>query len=141
MSLSLDKIFFGSAKLRMNKISLVDDLIIPFGLNTTDAGTFWDISSLVPHSFGRAEALKPGQDDAIIGYFEMLLDPLKRDHSRTVYNYWDLLSDYGGFKEGLFILFAPFIGSLPEHLFLLKAIQKLFFAHTSEKHMFDDTSP
>lgn len=45
-----------------------------------------------------------------------------------MYNYWDLLADYGGFKEGLFLLLAPLIGSMPEHKFLLKAIQKLFFA-------------
>ena len=54
-----------------------------------------------------------------------------------MYNLFDLLGDYGGFKEGLSIVILLLLSNLPEHLFYLKAIQKVFFAQTKDNYLFD----
>ena len=64
----------------------------------------------------------------IVAYFEFTISTQRINHERTVYNLWDLLGDYGGFKEGLSIVIALLLGPVPEHLFLIKSIQKLFLA-------------
>ena len=65
------------------------------------------------------------------------MDTQKIVHSRVRYTYWDILGDFGGFREGLDLVIIFILGAFPEHAFLFKAIQKLFYAKTKDKYFFD----
>lgn len=47
-------------------------------------------------------------------------------HTRQVYNFMELLGDYGGFEYIFMMIFGLFLKPVAEHSFLLTAIKKLF---------------
>ena len=48
----------------------------------------------------------------------------------------DLFGDIGGVVEVILMLTELFVKPIAEHMFLLKAIQKLFLARTTDKNLF-----
>ena len=59
------------------------------------------------------------------------------EHQRKVYDILSLMGDIGGVIEILILLTAAFIGPINEHLFNLKAIQKLYLARTRQQNLFN----
>lgn len=57
-------------------------------------------------------------------------------HSRTVYNFMDLVGDYGGVQEVFFLVLGALIAPYAEHSFTLEAIRKLYLVRTKENHLF-----
>lgn len=79
VQMSLDKLFFAPGTMRLNELSLVDDLFVPFGLEERDAGTFWDIGDFTPTTFDNKQDIN-GQGNLIIGVYEFTIDKSKRKH-------------------------------------------------------------
>lgn len=59
--------------------------------------------------------------------------------TRSVYTLLDVCGDFGGVSEVFFILSAILIAPIADHLFFIKAIQKLYLANTVEEGLFVDT--
>jgi hypothetical protein len=58
------------------------------------------------------------------------------EHSREIYNILDLVGDLGGVLEVLLTLFGIFMFRISERSFVLKALEKLFLAHTVQTNIF-----
>jgi hypothetical protein len=52
------------------------------------------------------------------------------EHSREIYNIFDLIGDLGGVLEIIVAFFGFFLFGIAEKSFVLKALEKLFLAHT-----------
>ena len=50
----------------------------------------------------------------------------------------DMLGDFGGLQEVLFIFIAFLVAPYAEHSFILKAIRKLYVAKTASRELFDN---
>lgn len=57
--------------------------------------------------------------DQYLGFIPFQLSTQVVDHERYVYNLFDLLGDYGGFKQGLEIVIIILLLNYPEHQFRL----------------------
>jgi len=49
---------------------------------------------------------------------------------------FDVFGDFGGVAEVFLILSGVLISPIADHLFLIKAIQKLYLANTTEENLF-----
>ena len=71
-------------------------------------------------------------------YIEFNMGETALFHTRKIYDVLTLLGDVGAvvgvFETVFLLLMAP----MAQHLFLIKAIQKMFLAKTSKEHLFDD---
>ena len=56
--------------------------------------------------------------------------------SRQIYSILDLLGEFGGITEVVMLLSGFYLYSISEHSFVIKALQKLFIARTSNKRLF-----
>ena len=123
--------------LRKNDIVLTDSLWIPFGLEQNFDNTFFNVETITVNYFDFNEKADNSKEiNFALGWVRVTNSMTQ--HERVVYNLWDLLGDYGGFKEGLSILIILLIGPLPEYFYYLKAIQKLFLAQTVDLSLFNN---
>ena len=131
--LSLIDFFFMPLVLRSNEITLTDSQIVPFGLISDSNNKFFDIeSSKVAYYPNRVD----NANYDVLGNIVFEISTTKVTHSREVYNIFDLIGDYGGFRDGIYIVIFLFLGSYSEHHFLMKAIQKMYFAQTEDSELF-----
>ena len=65
-----------------------------------------------------------------------MIDESKISHSREVYNLMDLIGDLGGVLEVIIFLFGFFLFPASEFSFVIKALQKLYLARTSQSGLF-----
>ena len=63
-------------------------------------------------------------------------DKVKIAHSREAYDITDLIGDLGGVLEVLISGFGLFLFPISTHSFVLKILEKLFLARTSDKNIF-----
>ena len=61
----------------------------------------------------------------------------KRVHKRQIYDSLALIGDVGATVGVLEIIAAYFLAPVAQHIFLLRAIQKMFMAKTSDETIFD----
>ena len=57
-------------------------------------------------------------------------------HQRKIYGALDLFGDFGGFMEVMLLAGAFLMSPIAEHMFLIKAIQKLYLAKTIDSKLF-----
>lgn len=105
--------------LRSNEVTLKDSQLVPFGLVSDTSVKFFDVESAnVAYYPNRLNA----SDHTLLGFIVFEISKSKVSHSRTVYNIWNLVGDYGGFRDGIMLLFIFLLGSLPEHMYIIRAI-------------------
>ena len=61
----------------------------------------------------------------------------KIEHSRTVYQFLDLLGDYGGLQGMFALILSILMAPYAEHAFLMEAIRKLYVAKTDDQSLFE----
>ena len=59
-------------------------------------------------------------------------------YNRQIYGWFDLLGDMGGVTDAMVLLFSFIFCPISHHLFVIKAIQKLFYAKTKDNDLFRD---
>ena len=61
-----------------------------------------------------------------------MLSDISVAHSREKYSLLDLLGDLGGVLEVIILVTGMIFFSISEHSFVLKVIEKMFFARTDD---------
>ena len=67
-----------------------------------------------------------------IAIVQLYIDLLSETQTREIYNILDLFGDFGGLMEVLIIVTELIVAPWAEHIFNLKAIQKLFFVKSRD---------
>jgi len=58
------------------------------------------------------------------------------EHDRAIYNFLDLLGDYGGLQAVAISFICYFISPWVQHNYLIKAIEKLYMGSTKDDNLF-----
>ena len=64
------------------------------------------------------------------------INPNYKAHERTKYALFDLLGDFGGVMQVLFLIGEYLLSAYAENNFLIKAFQKLYMARTNDSTLF-----
>jgi len=83
-----------------------------------------------------SEILLPESIFFPLAMIEIELSRTYKTTTRSVYNLLDVFGDFGGVSEVFLILSALIIAPIADHLFLIKAIKKLYLANTTEDDLF-----
>ena len=79
------------------------------------------------------DPLSGGQPYIYLAFYQ---DSLSETHSREIYNILDLLGDFGGLMEVFLLVAQFFVAPWAEHIFNLKAIQKMFLVKSKTRSQF-----
>ena len=127
--LSQDKLNMISLSLRQNTIETQDGLLQSSW--PSYSGTFYDIGSMQNQDQPEYVGL-PG----VVFSLNFFVDTLMISHSREVYNLMDLIGDLGGVLEVITFMFGIFLVPISEFSFVIKALQKLYLARTTQTGLF-----
>lgn len=64
---------------------------------------------------------------------DIVLDTVFFKHDRKILGFLDVLGEFGGIKEVLFVITAALLGPLTTHSFFVTAIQKLFITDKDDQ--------
>jgi hypothetical protein len=131
--LNLDGLVFVTIAIMENTYETFDSILDPLKTPNQE-GSFYTASGPIISNQPRM-LLNPTVKDIL---FKVNIQALNKkvEHSREVYNLLDLIGDIGGVLDVLLLLFGLLIYPISEHSFVLKAIEKLFLAHSVQENVF-----
>lgn len=122
------------ALLRRNKITTFDNKLMKLDSPSFD-GEFFDVHSNQQSINKDVEANFYGERGILDVQFTMVGETI--EHERQIYTFMDLIGNLGGVHDLILLLFSLFFGSISEHSYILKALEKLYLVKTKEKTIFN----
>lgn len=124
-------------RLHYNEVHLLDNIFWKLDSPSHFIDTSLYLSANANPTAGRAQ-LTETVDILINTKITVSVSPIKYVNYRAVYSIFDLLGDYGGLQEMIFLILGFFVSPIAEHSFLLKAMRKLYKVHTDDETIFEN---